>query len=99
MSQAPEERTLPGKVEKRTDTFQPDAKDELVFVSQPLGKELEDLGHKYHYDDSAGKGTKVYIVDTGADLDLKVSLRRSSRALMRFTDVLLYSRNLLKGLI
>lgn len=74
MSQPPKQRAPPSKLEKRKDTYQANAKDELVFISQPFGKGLKDMGQKYHYDDSAGKGITVYIVDTGADLDLPVSL-------------------------
>ncbi|KAI9721791.1 MAG: hypothetical protein M1812_002126 [Candelaria pacifica] len=43
--------------------------DDLIFISQQPGKRLQDMSGEYKYDNAAGSGIKVYIVDTGAYLD------------------------------
>ena len=58
------------------------APDEMVFISQAPGAPLNSLGGKYVYDKSAGKDAIVYVVDTGAFLDNKVSLIPSTKGLL-----------------
>ncbi|KAI9717752.1 MAG: hypothetical protein M1812_004481 [Candelaria pacifica] len=59
---------LPSALERRKPTNDK-AEDELVFLSQQQGKSLKDMGGKYYYDDIAGSGVTVYVVDSGAYLD------------------------------
>jgi len=63
-------------LQRRIPTAQPNAADEMVFISQEQGKSLADMNHQYLYDDIAGDGVTVYILDTGAVLDRDV--RRGS---------------------
>ena len=58
------------------------AKDEMVFISQASSAPLNSLGGKYVYDKSAGKDAIVYVVDTGAFLDNKVSLVPFAKVLL-----------------
>lgn len=39
--------------------------DEVAFISLPLNRQL---GNDFVYDNTAGTGQTVYIIDTGADL-------------------------------
>lgn len=62
-----------------TDTIirQPNAASEMGFVSQQHGVSLETYTGNYLYDDSAGQGVNVYIVDTGAYTNLPVGTAES----------------------
>lgn len=46
---------------------------EMVFISQQSGVSLATYQGNYLYDDSAGQGINVYIVDSGAYTNLPVS--------------------------
>ncbi|KAI9723660.1 MAG: hypothetical protein M1812_000960 [Candelaria pacifica] len=69
VSQPEEELASNLELERRVPTNQPEAEDEMVFISQRQGKKLGDMDHKYYYDNIGGKGITVYVVDTGAMLD------------------------------
>ena len=47
--------------------YQSDAKAQLTFMSWP--EYLPDALNRYYFDDSAGQGVDVYVLDTGAHLD------------------------------
>ena len=55
--------------------FQANARWQLQYVSQAPGtaRSMEDEQGPYVFDDSAGQGTQVFIVDTGANLNNPVS--------------------------
>ncbi len=56
------------RLKKRTTTSQPNAPADLRFISQPKGAIIDDT-EEYSYDDSAGEGITVYVVDSGANPD------------------------------
>ena len=45
---------------------QPDAQPDLIFISQDENHKLEDLD-TYYYEEEAGSGITVYLIDTGAN--------------------------------
>ncbi|KAJ5403999.1 hypothetical protein N7509_003870 [Penicillium cosmopolitanum] len=60
------------RIERRASrTSQKGAPDHLKFVSQPSGSPYDTAGKEagYNYFDSAGEGTRVYIVDSGLAQD------------------------------
>lgn len=38
-------------------------------MSQEEGRSREEYEHKFYYDDSAGAGITVYVLDSGANLE------------------------------
>lgn len=57
---------------KRTPTSQPAAPKHLRIISTAKGQNWEDQD-EYHYDDTAGKGIRIYVIDSGLKEDHKVS--------------------------
>lgn len=58
------------RVRKRDTTFQAGAPPDLRFISEPKGPDLSvDDTDEYLYDDSAGEGVIVYVIDSGANPD------------------------------
>lgn len=56
---------------------QPNAAPEMVFISQQSGVSVSTYKGNYLYDDSAGQGVNVYILDTGAYTNLPVGTAES----------------------
>lgn len=61
---------------KRDLTHQDDAQRALKFISMPASgnNDLNKDGVKYNYDDSAGRGIRLYVIDSGANPDSSVSI-------------------------
>lgn len=58
------------RLRKRDTVFQSDAPPDLRFISEPKGPDLSvDDTDRYDYDESAGEGAFVYVIDSGANLD------------------------------
>jgi hypothetical protein len=65
------ESTFNSKLGKRNEgpVRQPSANDDLLHISQSYLQTLADLNGNYLYDGSAGVGSMVYVIDTGANLN------------------------------
>lgn len=59
------------RLTRRAATSQVPAPAHLKMVTQSKGKKLSDLDG-YYYDDTAGRGIRVYVIDTGLDSAHKV---------------------------
>ena len=58
------------RLRKRDTTYQSGAPPDLRFISEPKSPDFSvDDTDSYEYDDSAGEGALVYVVDTGANID------------------------------
>lgn len=53
--------------------MEPNSPDSRVFVDQAPGNPMTWYRGHYIYDDSAGDGVEVYVIDTGANLTNPVS--------------------------
>ena len=62
----PDETPPKPRLEKRKTTGQPNAQPDLRFISEPKNSNLL-FTRDYIFDDSAGVGTTVYVIDTGAN--------------------------------
>jgi hypothetical protein len=60
---------------------QPNADDQKVFFGQDPFSALTDYSKDYVFDGSAGEGTRVYIIDTGATLNTPVSYQQLAASL------------------
>lgn len=65
---------------------------EMRFISQPENTNLGDLDF-YNFDDSAGKGVSLYIMDSGANTDHPVSLLEDTQREMILTRLAGVQRN------
>jgi len=65
---------------------------EMRFISQPENTNLGDLDF-YNFDDSAGKGVSLYLMDSGANTDHPVSLLEDTQCEMILTRFAGVQRN------
>ena len=68
------------ELRKRELTRQPDVEKEMKFISisREAWPNREKLKNRYIFDESAGRGSTIYVIDNGADLANDVRMQRVS---------------------
>ena len=74
---------------KRDITSQNDAQRSLKFFSMPASgnNDLNKGGVKYNYDESAGEGIRIYVIDSGVNFGSSVSISCAKSSIAMLTPL------------